>query len=153
MIPVVILLMNSLKMLLTAVLRGTTLQKENYFKMQISLVVKRFLFTARLTVIALDERERIPSADLNEIFWDKGQSWDTNSAAPQQGRTPNDNISKLSFRREFGIVGSFVVRSLARSCLTSVSNASLNLWLIIVLIKLRVTQIKWFIASAKIKQK
>lgn len=126
MIPVVILPMNSLKMLLTAVLRGTTLQKENYFKKQISLV-KRFLFTARLTVIALDERERIPSADLNEIFWDKGQSWDTNSAAPQQGRTPNDNISKLSFRREFGIVGSFVVRSLARSCLTSVSNASLNL--------------------------
>ena len=81
MIPVVILLMNSLKMLLTAVLRGPTLQKENYLK-QISLVVKRFLFTARLTVIALDERERIPSADLNEIFWDKGQSWDTNSAAP-----------------------------------------------------------------------
>lgn len=89
--------------------------------------MKRFLFTARLTVITLDERERMPSADLSEIFWDKDQSWDTNSVAPQQGRTPNDNISKLSFRREFGIVGSFVVRSLARSCLTSVSNASLNL--------------------------
>ena len=85
MIPVVILLMNSLKMLLTAVLRGTTLQKENYFKKQISLVVKRFLFTARLTVIALDERERIPNANLSENFWDKDQSWDTNSAAPSRG--------------------------------------------------------------------
>ena len=118
---------DSLKLLLTAVLRVTTLKKENYYKKHISLVVKRFLFTARLTVITLDERERMPSADLSEIFWDKDQSWDTNSVAPQQGRTPNDNISKLSFRREFGIVGSFVVRSLARSCLTSVSNASLNL--------------------------
>lgn len=85
MIPVVILLMNSLKMLLTAVLRGTTLQKENYFKKQISLVVKRFLFTARLTVIALDERERIPSADLNEIFWDKGHSGTPIRPPPSRG--------------------------------------------------------------------
>ena len=85
MIPVVILMMNSLKLLLTAVLRGTTLKKENYFKKQISLLVKRFLFTARLTVIALDERERIPSTDLSEIFWDKDQSWDTNSAPPSRG--------------------------------------------------------------------
>lgn len=79
MIPVAIQMMNSLKLLLPAVLRRTTLKKENYYKSRISLVVKRFLFTARLTVIALDERERIPN------FWDKDQSWDTNSAAPSRG--------------------------------------------------------------------
>ena len=82
MIPVAIQMMNSLKLLLPAVLRRTTLKKENYYKSRISLVVKRFLFTARLTVIALDERERITSTDLSEIFWDKDQSWGTTSASP-----------------------------------------------------------------------
>lgn len=85
MIPVAIQMMNSLKLLLPAVLRRTTLKKENYYKSRISLVVKRFLFTARLTVIALDERERIPNTNLSENFWDKDQSWDTNSAAPSRG--------------------------------------------------------------------
>lgn len=71
--------------------------------------MKRFLFTARLTVIALDERERIPSR-LERDFLGQGPVLGHQFGRPQQGRTPNDNISKLSFRRELGIVGSFVVQ-------------------------------------------